>query len=122
MPCGTSRSADDLLQPLAVLRVGDLARNAAAARGVGHQHRIAAGKRQIGGQRRALVAALFLDDLDQQDLAALDDFLDLVVAADRLAAVAHFLERVLGADRFDFVVVGVRWSGLPRPRRRDRSR
>ena len=105
---------DDFLQALAVLRVGDLARNAAAARGVGHQHRIAAGERQIGGERRALVAALFLDDLHQQDLAALDDFLDLVVAARRLAAVAHFLQRILGADRFDlvFMVVVVEARGM----------
>ncbi len=98
---------DDLLEALAVLRVGDLARDAAATRGVGHQHRIAAGERQIGGQRSALVAALFLDDLHEQDLAALDDFLDLVVAARRLAAVAHFLQRVLGADRLDLVVLVV---------------
>ena len=71
---------DDLLQPLAVGGDGDLARDAAAAGGVGHQHRIAAGEREIGGERRALVAALFLDDLDQQHLPALDDFLDLVLA------------------------------------------
>ena len=86
MPCGTSRSWHDFLQPLAVLGVGDLAGNAAAARRVGHQHRIAAGERQVGGQRGALVAAFFLDDLHQQDLPALDDFLDLVLAAHRLAA------------------------------------
>jgi hypothetical protein len=46
--------------------------------GVRHQHAIAAGERQVGGEGRALVAALFLDDLDQHHLAALDDFLDLV--------------------------------------------
>ena len=40
--------------------------------GVRHQHAIAAGQRQIGGQRRALVAALLLGDLDQHDLPALD--------------------------------------------------
>ena len=70
----------DRLQALAVLRVGDLARDAAAARGVGHQHRVAAGERQVGGERGALVAALLLDDLHQDDLAALDDLLDLVAA------------------------------------------
>ena len=48
--------------------------------GVGHQHGVAAGQRQVGGERRALVAALLLDDLHQDDLAALDDFLDLVGA------------------------------------------
>ena len=73
----------DFLQALAVGRVGDLARDAAATARVGHEHRIAAGERQIGGESCALVAALFLDDLDQQDLAALDDFLDLVLLARR---------------------------------------
>ena len=96
------------LEALAVLRIGDLARDAAAARGIGHQHRIAAGEREIGSERRALVAALFLDHLHEQDLPALDDFLDLVLAARRLAARAHFVERVLGADRLDFVAVAVR--------------
>src|SRR5690606_33744488 len=68
----------DRLQALAVGLGLDLAGNAAAARGIGHQHAVAACQRQIGGQRRALVAALFLDDLHQHDLPALDDFLDLV--------------------------------------------
>ena len=48
--------------------------------GVRHQHGVAAGERQVRRQRRALVAALLLDDLHQDDLAALDDFLDLVAA------------------------------------------
>src|SRR4051812_20425864 len=59
--------------------------------GVGHQHAIAAGQRQIGGQRRALVAALLLDDLDEQHLAAPDDVLDLVAAAQRLALLAELV-------------------------------
>ena len=62
--------------------------------GVGHQHAIAAGEAEIGGQRRALVAALFLDDLDQQHLAAADHVLDLVAAAQILALAA---QRVGGA-------------------------
>ncbi len=66
------------LQALAVGGRGDLAADAAAARGVGHQHAVAAGQGQVGGERRALVAALFLDDLDQHDLPAADHFLDLV--------------------------------------------
>ncbi len=44
-----------------------------------------AGERQIGRQRRAFVAALFLDDLDEKHLAALDHVLDLVPAAQVLA-------------------------------------
>ena len=59
--------------------------------GVGHQHAIAAGQRQIGGQRSALVAALFLDDLDKQHLAALDHVLDLVAAAQVLALAAELV-------------------------------
>ena len=60
--------------------------------GVGHQHAIAAGEAQIGGQRRALVAALLLDDLDEQHLAAADDVLDLVAAAQILALAAQGLD------------------------------
>ena len=95
------------LQPRTVLRRGDLAADAAAARGVGHQHGIAAGQRQIGGQRRALVAALFLDDLHQHHLAALDDFLDLVLAARAEGALRHFLQHVVAADGFDDFLFGV---------------
>ena len=91
---------DDLLHLLAVGGRGDLARDAAAAGGVGHQHRIAAGEREVGGQRRALVAALLLHDLDEQHLAALDHLLDLVLArALAVAPLRHLLEGILGADR-----------------------
>src|SRR3546814_18110251 len=73
----------DLLQPLAIGLVGDLARNAPAMGGVGHQHAIAAREREIGGQRRAFVAALFLHDLDEQHLATADDVLNLVPAPEQ---------------------------------------
>ena len=86
---------NDRLQPLAVGRVADLARNTAAMAGIRHQHAIATGERQIGGQRRALVAAFFLDDLDQQHLTALDNVLNLVAAAQRHALAAQFLGRVI---------------------------
>src|SRR5262249_43670755 len=76
----------DLLQTLAVGRAGDLARDAAAAAGVRHEHAIAAREREIGGERRALVAALFLDDLHQHDLPAADHFLDAVAPDEDLAA------------------------------------
>src|SRR5690606_3305998 len=69
--------------------VGDLAADAAALAGVRHQHAVAAGQRQPGGQGRALGAALVLDDLHEQDLAALDDVLDLVAA--HQAALQAFL-------------------------------
>ena len=91
----------DLLEATAVRRVGDLAADAAAARGVRHQHRIAAGEREVGGQRRALGAALFLHHLHQHDLPALDDLLNLVLAARAVRPLRHFLHRVGAADRFD---------------------
>ena len=112
MPSGTSRSCTTSFSRVRSCADGDLAADAAAARGVGHQHRIAAGQRQIGGQRRALVAALFLDHLHQHDLAALDDFLDLVLARGSAARVRHFFQHVVAADGFDH---------LPRLRRRRRS-
>src|SRR4249919_859237 len=85
--------------------------------GVWHQHAIAAGERQIGGQRRALVAALLLDDLNQQHLTALDHVLDLVAAAKSLTLLPQFVGgglidgRTVGAgagffgSRFGFVAV-----------------
>ncbi len=59
----------------------------------------------IGGQRRALGAALLLHHLHQQDLPAVDDLLDLVVAqeARRDAALAS----VFGAVAF--AANGLRW-------------
>ncbi len=53
----------DAFQAAAVRGGLDLARDAAAPSRIGHQHPVAAGQRQVGGQGRALVAALFLDDL-----------------------------------------------------------
>ena len=86
---------DDGLQPLAIGRVADLAADAAAMRRVGHEHAIAARQRQICGQRRTLVAALFLDDLHQQHLAALDDVLDLVTATQGHALATQFVRSIV---------------------------
>ena len=107
MPSGTSRSCTTSFSRERSCARGDLAADAAAARGVGHQHGVAAGQRQVGGQRRALVAALFLDDLHQHHLAALDDFLDLVLAARTEGALRHFLQHVVAADGFDDFLFGV---------------
>ncbi len=82
------------LETLAVGRGGDLARDAAAPARVGHQHRVAPGERQVGRERRAFGAALLLDDLDQDDLAALDHLLDLVVAAVGARTLGDLGERV----------------------------
>ena len=93
---------DNFLQPFAVGAVGDLARNAAAARGVGHKHGKAPGERKIGGERRPFVAALFLDDLHQKHLAALDHFLNFILSARAGGAVGNFLHRI-AADMFDVI-------------------
>src|ERR1700722_5902852 len=50
-------SLANLLETRAVFGAGDLAADAAAARSIGHQHRIASGERQIGRERRPLGAA-----------------------------------------------------------------
>ena len=83
--------------------IADLARNAAAARGVWHQYAVAACERQVCGQRSAFVAAFFLDHLHQDDLAPFDDFLDFVGAPFAPAALRNFLERIDRTDRFDLV-------------------
>src|SRR6185312_17495341 len=89
------------LQPRTILRRGDLAADAAAACGIRHQHGIAPGQRQVGGERGALVAALFLHDLHQHDLAALDDLLDLVLAARTVGALRHLFQHVVATDGFN---------------------
>ena len=95
----------DFAEPLAVAGGRDLPGDAAAGAGVRHQHGVAAGQRHIGRQRRAFIAALFLDHLDQHDLAALDDLLDLVDAAAAAVALRQLLEGVLAADGFHLVEV-----------------
>ena len=87
---------DHFLQPLAIAGRADLAADAAAARRIRHQHCVTAREAEIGGERRALVAAFFLDDLHQQHLTALDHVLDLVAATQRHALGAHFID-LLGA-------------------------
>ena len=78
-------------------------------RGVGHQHTIAARQRQIGRHRGALVAAFFLDHLDQQNLAAADDILNLVVTAQVHALFAQGVGRgiIMRAGFFDDMFLAV---------------
>jgi hypothetical protein len=54
----------------------DASRDAPRTRVVGHQHHVAAGQADKGGQGRALVAALLLVDLDYDARVFLDDILD----------------------------------------------
>ena len=88
----------DRLQLGTVLATVDLAADPTAPGGVRHQDAVAAGEREIGGQRRTLGAALLLDDLHQHDLPALDHLLDLVGAEQLGAAprlLAHHVRRLL---------------------------
>ena len=82
-PCGDVEPVDRIAQLVALLAL-DAARHAAAARIVRHQHEIAAGERDVRRERRALVAALVLVDLDDQ----LHAFLELILDAPAAAAVA----------------------------------
>jgi hypothetical protein len=69
----------------------DAARDATAARVGRHQHDVAAGQRDVGGERGALVAAFVLFHLDQQFLAFFQVFGD--AAAVGQAGAGNFLER-----------------------------
>ncbi|GAA10146.1 hypothetical protein ATPR_3150 [Acetobacter tropicalis NBRC 101654] len=70
----------DIPQAATVCYGCNLAGNPAATQRVGHQHTIAASQRDISGKSCTLIAAFFLDHLNQQHLAAADDFLNTVVA------------------------------------------
>jgi hypothetical protein len=104
MPSRHVQAWATLLQALAVGGRGDLAGDAAARAVLGISTRVAAGQRQVGGERRALVAALFLDDLDQHDLPAADHFLDLVAAHQPAATRQFFFHDVVFVVGFDGVV------------------
>jgi len=95
MPCGHLELVHGLAQ-LGALVALDAARDAAAARVVRHQHEVAAGERDVGGERRPLVAALVLLDLDDEFLAFLQRFLDRGLAgvdAGLEVGAGDFLER-----------------------------
>ena len=74
-PFGGFSSQQDVAQPAAGVVVFDLARHADAAQRR-HQHQVAAGDADVGGERRALGADAFLDDLDEHFVAAAEDVLD----------------------------------------------
>src|SRR4029079_19106307 len=91
--------ASNLLEAAAVVGISNLARYAASARSIWHQHARWAGARQVGGERGALIAARFFDDLHQNHLPALDDFLNLVGTALRPARTRGLPQRVFGFKR-----------------------
>ena len=65
----------DVAQTAADRLVFDLPRDADPAQG-GHEHQVAAGNADVGGERRALGADAFLDHLHQHLVAAAEDLLD----------------------------------------------
>src|SRR5690606_7194802 len=79
---------------LVALFAFDTTGDAARARVVRHQYQVAAGEADEGGQGCALVAALFLLDLDDDFLAFAQDVLDVYPAFRRLLEVfaGDFLE------------------------------
>ena len=73
----------------------DPAGHAAGTRIVRHQHQEAPGQADVGGERRTLVAALFLFDLDDDFLALGQQFADVepaVLGVDPVVLAGHFLE------------------------------
>ena len=102
----------DLFQLLTVRGVGDLAADAAPTRGVGHEHTIAAGQRQIGCQRGTFVATFLFNDLHQQDLTHLDDFLDFIALGPWLARGAQIVVIIVIRHGFDAVILGGRIFSL----------
>ena len=82
---GNLQLVHDLAHLVAVFAL-DAARHAASARIVRHQHEEAAGEADERGERRALVAALLLLDLDDEVLAFGEQLADVHPAALRLLA------------------------------------
>ena len=74
-PWADSSSQQDVAEAAAVFVVFDLARDADAAER-GHQHQVAAGNADVGGERRAFGADAFFDDLHQHFVAAAEDLLN----------------------------------------------
>ena len=72
---GRVELAEDVAEAAAVFVAFDLARDADAAERR-HEHQVAAGDADVGGERRPFGADAFLDDLDEDFVAALEDVLD----------------------------------------------
>ena len=89
---GDVQAAQGFLELLALLAL-DAAGNAAGARVVGHQHQVAAGQADKGGERGAFVTALLFVHLNDDFLTFLDHILDIDAALDVLGV---FLEVLAG--------------------------
>ena len=98
MPSGTDQPVHGLAHLIAILAF-DAARHAAGARVVRHQHQEASGQADEGGERRALVAALLLLDLDDELLALLQQILDVEPSARRGCVRKYSLETSLSGRK-----------------------
>ena len=83
------------------MAAGYLARNTAAPAGVRHEDAVSPGQGQISRQRGAFVAAFFLYNLNQENLAPFDDLLDLVFAHMACWPALFHLVDVVATDGFD---------------------
>ncbi len=99
-----SKVRENFAHAFAFSNAGDLAGDATTTRAVRHQDAITARQGQIGCDRSAFIAAFFFLDLNQHDLAAFDDFLDLVVAV-HVQAVWLIAVDPLAAQYFNLTVV-----------------
>ena len=115
---GNVEIVEDLLQPFAVGQIRDLSRDAAAARRIRHQHAIASGQGNVAGDRGALAAALFLGDLNQDDLPAGNDLLDAIAPLRAAPARADVLDLVAAHRIHAAVRTGGARSAAPAAARR----
>ena len=96
-----SQVRNNRLQTLTVRRAVDFTADAAAMRRIWHQDAITTGEAEIGSQSSALVAALFLHNLHQQNLTAMNDVLNFVAATQVHALCTDF---VAGLWRAGFAI------------------
>jgi len=70
------QGAQDLAQAVAFALVGDAARDAPSGQ-AGHEHQVATGQAQVGGEAGPLIADAFLGDLDEYLLAVSQELADV---------------------------------------------
>ena len=88
---GDIQILDHSAQSFSVSHGCDFTTDPATAVRIGHQHAVTSGQGKIGRQRSALVAALFLDHLNEHDLSAFDHLLNLVTPHHSATATSDFL-------------------------------
>ena len=89
----------NFLETPPITSIGNLAGNSTAPRRIWHENAVTSGQRKISCKGCTLVATLFLDDLHKNDLAAFDNFLNLVLTARRPARTpGNFFQCVLSTN------------------------